>query len=157
MVSLLIMSPKQSLGDILCLLRFLLSSQTKFGNLLFLHRFFFLSLLLLLHHPDCCRVMYCYSTFLFHYSYYYYYYYHSSTHFCPLNFLEMPWSNFMKPCRNIICHVMLCCEGLIFFKMAVVAMETPEMLKNWKTQKWYSPNRNWWNLIGTTSTSSGMR
>jgi hypothetical protein len=21
----------------------------------------------------------------------------------------------------------------------------------------YSPNRNWWNLIGTTSTSSGMR
>jgi hypothetical protein len=40
-----IMSPKQSLGDILCMLHFLL----------------------LLHHPDCCRVMYCYSTFLFHY------------------------------------------------------------------------------------------
>jgi hypothetical protein len=47
-------------------------SQTKFGNLLFLHRFFFL-LLLLLHHTDCCRVMYCYSTFLFHYYYYSYY------------------------------------------------------------------------------------
>jgi hypothetical protein len=43
---------------------------------------------LLLHHPDCCRVMYCYSTFLFHHSYYYYYY--SSTHFCPLDFSEMP-------------------------------------------------------------------
>ena len=35
---LLSMSPKRSLGDMLCLLRFLL-----------------------LHHPDCCRVMYCYS------------------------------------------------------------------------------------------------
>jgi hypothetical protein len=43
-------------------------------------------------------------TFLFHY----YYYYSSSTHFCPLDFSEMPWSNFMKPCRNIICHVKLC-------------------------------------------------
>jgi hypothetical protein len=66
---------------------------------------------LLLHHPYCCRVMYCYSTFLFHYSYYYYYYsyyYYSSTHFCPLDISEMPWSNFMKPCRNIICHVKLC-------------------------------------------------
>jgi hypothetical protein len=61
----------------------------------------------LLHHPDCCRVMYCYSTFLFHYYYYYYYYYYS-THFCPLDFSEMPWSSFVKPCRNIICHVKLC-------------------------------------------------
>jgi len=56
--------------------------------------------------PDCCRVTYCYSTFLFHY--YYSSYYYSSTHFCPLDFSEMPWSNFMKPCRNIICHVKLC-------------------------------------------------
>jgi hypothetical protein len=52
-------------------------------------------------HPDCCRVMYCYSMFLFQYYYYY------STHFCPLDFSEMPWSNIMKPCRNIICHVKL--------------------------------------------------
>ena len=42
----------------------------------------------LLHHPDCCRVMYCYSTFLFHYSYYS----SSSTHVCPLDFSEMPCS-----------------------------------------------------------------
>ena len=63
------MSSKRSLGDILCLLRFLL-----------------------LHHPDCCRVMYCYSTFLFHY--YSYSYSYSSTQFCPLDFSEMPWSNF---------------------------------------------------------------
>ena len=83
----IIISPKRSLWDILLLLCFLL------------------------HQPDYCRVMYCYSTFLFHYYYYYYYYYYycSSTHFCPLYFSEMPWSNFMKPCRNIICHVKFCC------------------------------------------------
>jgi hypothetical protein len=37
--------------------------------------------------------------------------------FCPLDFSEMPWSNFMKPCRNSICHVKLCekwkCESNI--------------------------------------------
>jgi hypothetical protein len=54
-----IMSPKRNLGDILCLLRFLLF-------------FFFLP-------PKVC----------------------------PTHFSEMPWSNFMKPCRNIICHVKL--------------------------------------------------
>ena len=37
-----------------------------------------------------------------------YSYYYSSTHFCPLDFSEMPWSNFMKPCRNIIFDVKLC-------------------------------------------------
>ena len=26
---------------------------------------------------------------------------------CPAHFWEMSWSNFMKPCRNIICHVKL--------------------------------------------------
>jgi len=83
----IIMAPKRSLWDILFLLCFLL-------------------VLLLLRHPDCCRVTYCYSTFLFHY--YYSYYYSSSTHFCPLDFSKMPWSNFMKPCKNIICHVKLC-------------------------------------------------
>ena len=31
---------------------------------------FYVSFSLLLHHPVCCRVMYCYSTFLFHYYYY---------------------------------------------------------------------------------------
>jgi hypothetical protein len=53
-------------------------------------------------------------------------------------------------------------KGWFFFKMAAVAMETAKMLK--KKMKninmiiaGYSPNRNWWNLIGTTSTSSGTR
>ena len=103
----LIISPKRSLGDILCLLRFLL----------------------LLHHPDCCRVMYCYSTFLFHYytsSSSYYYYYYSSTHVWPVDFSEMPWSNFMKPCRNIICHVKLCLLGLIFSKWLPLPWKRPK-------------------------------
>ena len=78
------------------------------------------SLLFLLHHPDCCRVMYCYSTFLFHY------YYYSSTHVCPLDFSEMPWSNFMKPCRNIICHVKLCVKGLIFSKWLPLPWKRPK-------------------------------
>jgi hypothetical protein len=38
---------------------------------------------------------------------------------------------------------------------------TADMLKNYKNHKMiiagYSPNRNWWNLIGTTSISSGTR
>ena len=87
----------------------------KFPKLLFLLRF------LLLHHPDCCRVMYCYSTFLFHY-YSYSYYSYSSTHFCPLDFSEMPWSNFMKPCKeyHMPCEVVLL--RFDFFKMAAVAM-----------------------------------
>jgi hypothetical protein len=121
------------MSPILCLLRFLLSPQTKFGDSLFLHRFLLLlnpqtkfgDLLFLhrflLHHPDCCRVMYCYSTFLFHY-----YSYYSSTHFCPLDFLEMPWSNFMKLCRNIICHVKLCVKGLIFSKWLPLPWKRPK-------------------------------
>jgi hypothetical protein len=44
----------------------------------------------------------------------------------------------MKLCRNIICHVKLCCEGLIFFKMAAVAMETTKMLKIEKHKKDHS-------------------
>jgi hypothetical protein len=81
---------------------------------------------------------YCFCSVSYYYFYFYYYYYitltvigwciailgfiftiiyyYSSTHFCPLDFSEMPWSNFMKPCRNIICHVKFCSWGLIFSK-----------------------------------------
>ena len=83
------------------IIRIIMSPRLLSGNVLL----FYVSFSLLLHHPDCCRVMCCYSTFLFHY---YSYYSFSSTHFCPLDFSEVPWSNFMKPCRNIICHVKLC-------------------------------------------------
>ena len=72
--------------------------------------------------PNFSRVTYCYSTFLFHY-------YYSSTHFCPLDFSEMPWSNFMKPCRNIICHVKLCFKGLIFSKWLPLPWKWPKCLK----------------------------
>jgi hypothetical protein len=33
----------------------------------------------------------------------------TTTMLFPTQFSEMPWSNFMKPCRNIICHVKLFC------------------------------------------------
>ena len=51
-------------------------------------RYCFAMAILVITSPDCCRVMYCYSTFLFHYSYYS----SSSTHVCPLDFSEMPCS-----------------------------------------------------------------
>ena len=86
---------------------------------------FYVSFSLLLRHPECSRVTYCYSTFLYYY-YYYYYYYYSSTHFCPLYFSEMPWTNFMKACRNIICHVKLCCWGLIFSKWLPLPWKRPK-------------------------------
>ena len=34
--------------------------------------------------------------------------FHFPHQFCPSIFSEMPSWNFMKPCRNIICHVKLC-------------------------------------------------
>jgi hypothetical protein len=48
-------------------------TSTVVGWCIVILRFIF-TLLLLLLHPDCCRVMYCYFTFLFHYYYYSYYY-----------------------------------------------------------------------------------
>ena len=58
------------------------------------------------------------------------------------------------PCEVVLLRV-------DFFKMAAVAMETAKMLKKMKNTKMiiagYSPNRNLWNWIGTTSTSSGRR
>ena len=137
----LIKSPKQSLGDLMFLLRFLL-------------------FLFLLHHPDCCRVMYCYSTFLFHYyysSYYSYSYYSSSTHLCPLDFSEMPWWNLVG-----ISYAMWSCafKGW-FFQNGCRCHGNGQHARKLKNTKMiiagYSPNRNWWNLIGTTSTSSETR
>ena len=57
------------------------------------------------------------------------------------------------------CEVVLL--GVDFFKMAAVAMETAKNAKKLKNTKMviagYSQNRNWWNLIGKTSTASGTR
>jgi hypothetical protein len=73
----------------------------------------------------------------------------------------MPWSNFMKPCRNIICHVKFCLYGLIFQNDCRCHRNGQNAKTKMKNTKMiiggYSSNRNWWNLIGTTSTSSGTR
>jgi hypothetical protein len=54
---------------------------------------------------------------------------------CLTNFSEMPRSNFMKPCRNIICHVKLCFNGW-FFQNGCRCHGNGQNAKNWKTQKW---------------------
>ena len=123
-------------------------------------------LFILLWLPNKVWETYCVCFLSYYYSYYYYYYYYYYSFFlpskvCPTHISEMPWSNFMKPCRNIICHVKLSFSSVDFFKMDAVAMEMVKILKKLKNTKiiiaGYSPNRNWWNLIGTTSTSSGTR
>ena len=80
--------------------------------------------------------------------------------FCPARFSEMPWSNFMKPWRNIIAMWSCAFKGWFFSKCCRCHGngQNAKKLKNTKmTIAGYSPNRNWWNLIGTTSTSSGTR
>ena len=47
----------------------------------------------------------------------------------PSLFSEMPWSNFMKPCRNIICHVKLCLYGLMFSKWLSLPWKRPKCKK----------------------------
>jgi hypothetical protein len=61
----------------------------------------------------------------------YYYYYYSSSFFllpkvCPTHFSEMPRSNFMKLCRNIICNVKLCFLVLIFSKWLPLPWKWPK-------------------------------
>jgi hypothetical protein len=107
----------------------------------------FLLLLLLLRHPERSRVTYCYSTLLFHY-YYYYSYYYSSTHICPLDFSEMPLSNFIDlfglsrstscgccsyqvasiSVRRVTCYDHFCVFQ--FFCILVVSMATAAILSN---------------------------
>ena len=48
---------------------------------------------------------------------------------CPTHLSEMPWSNFMKPCRNIICHVKLCLYGLMFSKWLSLPWKRPKCKK----------------------------
>jgi hypothetical protein len=56
------------------------------------------------------------------------YYYYSSTHFCPLYFSEKPWSNFMKPCRNIICHLTFFAPWLPWQRPPILICSTPQQL-----------------------------
>ena len=135
-IIIIITSPRLLSGDVLLFyVSFSLLFLFLFFHTFFSTRFlgdvllFYISFsLLLLHHPDCCRVMYSYSTFLFHY------YSYSSTHFSPLDFSEMPWSTLWN-LVGISYAMWSCAFKGWFFKMAAVAMETAKMLKNWKTQK----------------------
>ena len=148
----LIKSPKQCLEDLLFLLHFLL----------------------LLHHHDCCRVMYCYSTFLFHY----YYYYITSTvvGWC-IAILRFFFTNIII---IILPHIFVrsisrrCLDQTLWNLVGISYAMWSCAVKGWFFQNGchchgngqnakkmiiagYSPNRNWWHLIGTTSTSSGTR
>ena len=113
-----IMSPKRSLGDILCLLRFLL--------LLFF--FFFLFFFL----PSVKSLSYTFLVDALIKLYETLYEYHAM------------WS---------------CTFKAWFFQNGCRCHGNGQNAKKMNNTKiiiaGYSPNRNWWNLIGTTSTSSG--
>jgi hypothetical protein len=131
----IIMSPKRSLGDILCLLRF-----------------FFLLLFLLLHHPDFCR--WCIAILFFtiiillpHI------FVHSISRRCLdqtlWNLVGISYAMWSCALKGWFFQNGCCCHG---------NGQNAKKLKNTKMIiAGYSPNRNWWNLIGTTSTSSGTR
>ena len=55
---------------------------------------------------------------------------------CQTHFSEMPWSNFMKPCRNIICHVKLFFKVLIFSKWLPLPWNDQNAKKMKKIKKW---------------------
>ena len=118
----IIMSPKRSLGDILCLLRFLLL-------LLFLLFFFFFFL--------------------------------SSAKSLSDTFLGDYWTEINETSTGMLSTMSRCAEYFRNFqngRRCHVNGQNAKKLKNTKIIiASYSPNRNWWNLIGTTSTSSGTR
>jgi hypothetical protein len=151
------MVPKRSLWDILCLLHFLL--------------------LFLLHHSDCCRVMYCYSTFLFHY---YYYYVTPNAVGWRIAILRFFFTIIIILPQIFVCSISRRCLDQTLWNLVGISYamwscavkgwffqngfrcygngQNAKKLKNTKMIiTGYSLNRNWWNLIGTTSKSSGMR
>ena len=137
----LIMAPKQSLGDIVSLLRFLL-----------------------LHHPDCCRVMYCYSTFFFTII--------IIIIIIILIIIILPHIFVCSISRRCLDQTLWnlvgisyatwsCAVKVRFFQNRCRCHGNGQNVKKLKNTKMiiagYSPNRNWWSLIGTTSTMSGTR
>ena len=129
----LIMVPKQSLGDILCLLRFWLWLPN-----------------------EVCET-YC---------------------FCSCSSSSYYYSSFFR--INVVQYVSPRCLAKTLWNLVGISYAMwSSACKGWFFSKWlpchgngqnakklkntkmiiasYSPNRNWWNLIGTTSTSSGTR
>ena len=99
---------------------------------------------------------YCYSTFLFHY---YYYSYYSSTHF---------FHSISRRCLNEILWNLVgisyamwsCSVKGWFFQNGYRCHGNDQNAKKLKNTKMiiagYSPNRNWWNLIGTNFAAVAM-
>ena len=149
----------------------------KFGNLLFLHRFLLLLLLLLLWLPNVvCETYYFCSV-----SYYNYYITPTVVRWCIviLRFFftiiiiiiipHMFVRSISRRCLDQtlwnlvgISYAMWSCafKGWFFLNGCRCHWngQNAKKLKNTKMIiAGYSPNRNWWNLIATTSTSSGTR
>ena len=114
--------------------------------------------LLLLHHPDCCRVMYCYSIILI-----------ILLIIIIIIFPHIFVRSISRRCLDQtlwnlvgISYAMWSCavKGW-FFQNGCRCHGNGQNAKKLKNTKMiiagYSPNRNWWNLIGTISTSSGTR
>ena len=110
------------------------------------------SLFLLLHHPDCCRVMYCYSIILI--------------------IIILPHIFVRSVSRRCLDQTLWNLVGISyalwscavkgwFFQNGCRCHGNGQNAKQLKNTKMiiagYSPNRNWWNVIGTTSTSSRTR
>jgi len=93
---LIIMALKRSLWDILYLLSFLLSPQTKFGDLLFLHRFLLLLLFFLL--------------------FFFFFFFFFSEWTCPTKFSETDDPIFTKLHRKVDPHLKRCTQVLEFSK-----------------------------------------
>jgi hypothetical protein len=117
-----IMSPKQSLGDILCLLRFLLPYSSYYYSSFFLS---FFRQKFVRHISRRCLDQALW------------------------NLVGISYAMWSCACKGWFfqngCH----CHG---------NGQNAKKMKNTKMIiAGYSPNRNWWNWIGTTSTSSGTR
>ena len=108
------------------------------------------NLLLLLHYPDCCRVMYCYSIIIIILP-------HIFVRSISPRCLDQTLWNLVR-----ISYAMWSCavQGW-FFQNGCRCHGNGQNVKKLKNTKMiiagYSPNRNWWNFIGTISTSSGTR
>ena len=106
-------------------------------------------------------------------SYYYYYYYYSSSSFFLSFFLSFFRQKFIRHIsrrllnRNqwnftgMLSTMSRCAEYFRNFQNGCHCHGNGQNAKKLKNTKMiiagYSLNRNWWNLIGTTSTSSGTR
>ena len=147
------MSPKRSVADILCLLRFLLlwlpnvvcetyyfcsviKSPNEVWRLIVFAPFLLLLIIIMAPKRSLWDILLLLSFFLLLLFLLFLLFcrlphFFLPHQFCPARFSEMPWSNFMKPVG--ISYAMWSCafKGWFFFKNAAVA----KMLKNWKTQK----------------------